>query len=117
MSVIKFWIGVVLFVGNFIIGKIATFLFILYYDNQWWRIFSISLYLVSWLMLFAGIFLVGKEGWNYMVQRYKNYKKRTVKNIKKHSAKTYHKVRRHSKQAYSKLKEGVKKQMPKPKKA
>ncbi|MBI2546759.1 hypothetical protein HYV81_06290 [Candidatus Woesearchaeota archaeon] len=113
MSPTKFWIGVVLFVANFVLGFFAKFLILF----EGWRIAALVIYGVSWFMLFIGIILVGKEGWDYIVQRYRDYRKRTVKNIKRHSAKTYHKVRRHSKRAYSKLKEGVKKQMPGSKRA
>jgi len=96
----KFWIGVILIFSNFIFGKIATFLFILYYDVELWRRFSLWLYVFSWIMLFAGIYLCGKEGWDYSVKKYREYHERTVKTIKHHGYKTY-----------SKVKEGVKKQI------
>jgi len=51
-------------------------------------------------MLFAGIYLCGKEGWDYSVKKYREYHERTVKTIKHHGYKTY-----------SKVKEGVKKQI------
>ena len=93
MGNFKFWIGVTLLLGNFVIGKIATVLFFIYYDQTLWRWFSIGLYLFSWLMLFAGLLLFGKEGWDLMVKVYVDYQNKTVRNIKDHGQKTYSKVK------------------------
>jgi len=69
----RFITGVVLIILNFVLGKITTFTMILYYNNK--SIFWLSIigYVVSWLMLFAGLYLCGREGYNYAKELYKEY--------------------------------------------
>jgi len=107
MRAAKFWIGVILFVGNFIVGKMATLLFIINYNKEVWRSFSIALYAFSWIMLFVGGYLVGKEGWQYMVKVSKEYQTRTVETIKGQSQKTYYKVREGVKRSITPKKDNI----------
>ena len=49
--------GVFLLISNFIVGKLALPLFAIDFY------FGLSVYLFSWLMLFAGLMISGKQGW------------------------------------------------------
>ena len=76
----KFYIGVVLIISNFIVGKIAIPFFAV--DARW----GLAIYIFSWFMLFAGIYLCGREGFNYARLYYKHFKmsikKSTIKGFK-----------------------------------
>jgi len=59
---IKFFIGLLLIILSFILGKIA--LPVLAINSE----LSLLIYVISWAMLIVGIAICGKEGW-YMTKR------------------------------------------------
>ena len=76
----KFYIGLVLIISNFIVGKIAIPFFAV---DAWW---GLAIYIFSWFMLFAGIYLCGREGLSYARLYYKHFKlsikRSTIKGFK-----------------------------------
>lgn len=72
----KFYCGVFLFITNFIVGKIAIPFFVM--DIK----LGTTIYLFSWLMLFGGLLLSGKEGWQMSKFYYHKWKMNTIKKLK-----------------------------------
>ena len=52
----KFLLGLILSIGNFILGKLALPFFA--FSMEW----GLAIYLFSWIMLIAGLVLCGREG-------------------------------------------------------
>jgi len=69
----KFYLGVFLFVLSLIIGKITTITFLLYKDDFIIKLVSIIIYIISWPMLFVGVWLAGKE-YIDQLKKYLSYK-------------------------------------------
>ncbi len=61
----RFLVGVALIVLSLVIGKITTVVFVVYFWNRtvFWT--AMVAYLVTWAMLFVGLYLCGKEGLKY----------------------------------------------------
>ena len=121
MNIVRFWVGVVLIIANFIIGFLAKLIPLLYfkigyYSLNVWIWVGFGVYAFSWLMLLVGVYLCGKEGYDYAVGKYREYQRRTVQSIKDHSQKTVSTIKDHSQRTYSKVKEGVKKHIERAKK-
>lgn len=57
----KFYAGIIIIILSFAIAKIALAAFILYYGNPWIRWLSIIIYILTWPMLFLGVWWAGKE--------------------------------------------------------
>jgi hypothetical protein len=72
----KFYIGVFLIITNFIVGKVAVPFFLIDFK------LGTAIYLFSWLMLFAGLFLGGREGWNMSKFYYHKWKVSIAQNMK-----------------------------------
>jgi hypothetical protein len=70
----KFIVGVVLFISNFIVGKIALIILPLSIA------LAVIVYLFSWLMLFIGLSLCGKEGLAFARVCYAEFKQRIKRN-------------------------------------
>ena len=77
----KFLIGIILIISNFIVGKIAIPIFAIH------KAIGVFVYLFSWLMLFVGLYLSGREGWYYSKFYYKQYKKNLRMKIKENAEK------------------------------
>jgi hypothetical protein len=52
-----FAFGLFLLISNFVVGKAALPIFAVNFY------LGLSIYLLSWLMLFTGVLICGKEGW------------------------------------------------------
>ena len=109
MDKIKFWIGITLILGNFIMGFFAKLIPFMYFQTGMytlttWIWIAVAVYVFSLLMLFMGAYWIGKEGWNYIVSSYKKYQHETVRSLKESSHRTYSKVRDGVKQHISKTK-------------
>ena len=70
---IKFYFGILLILLSFIIGKITTATFIIYYNDQLWKWTSLIIYIASWPMLIIGIWWIGNE-YATMLKKYISYK-------------------------------------------
>ncbi len=68
----KFILGLILIIGNFILGKLALPFFA--FSMEW----GLAIYLFSWLMLIAGLVLCGREGLMW-ARVYYHYLKRWLK--------------------------------------
>lgn len=74
---IKFFIGLLLIILSFILGKVALPVLALNPN------LSILIYAISWVMFIVGIAICGKEGW-YMAKRLdKKYGNRVIDCFKK----------------------------------
>lgn len=67
-------IGVVLIIANFIVGKIAVPFFVVKSE------LGIASYLLSWLMLIAGLILCGREGLSYARLYHHHFQRKIKKN-------------------------------------
>lgn len=92
---LKLIFGIVLVIVSFLIGKIATATFVLYIKSQFGRYLSIGVYLISWVMLFAGVYICGVEGAEYIKKIYEyfsyKYYHEHVKRIYKNGRKRFKK--------------------------
>lgn len=79
----KFMTGLVLLITNFIVGKIAIPFFAI--DARW----GLAIYIFSWLMLLAGLYLCGREGLDYARIYYYHLKQ----NLKKNTVKSLHAIK------------------------
>jgi len=74
---IKFFIGLLLIILSFILGKVALPVLAMKPD------LSLLIYAISWAMLIGGIAMCGKEGW-YMVKHLnKKYGNRVIECFRK----------------------------------
>ncbi len=69
----KFYVGVVLVILSFVLGKVTNIIFIVYFNNVFWRWFSIIVYILSWPMLIVGAWWAGKE-YAEKIKRYFSYR-------------------------------------------
>ena len=69
----RFYAGVLLAVLNLPLGWLGMFLFVYDLDNLVFQVLGASLYVLSWGVLFIGLWIVGKE-YADKVKRYVNYK-------------------------------------------
>lgn len=73
---LKLILGLSLVLISIIAGKITTFVFILNYNEAFWRYLSIIVYIISWAVLFLGVYICGIEGKEYIqrIYQYFNYR-------------------------------------------
>lgn len=57
----KFYIGAGMVVGSFLLAKLVLATFVIYFNIPFIRWLSIIIYLLTWPMLFIGVWWVGKE--------------------------------------------------------
>ncbi len=69
----KFYLGVVMIIASLVLGKIAAAIFILYLDDATIRWLSAVIYILTWPLLFIGIWWVGKEYYD-SIRRYASYR-------------------------------------------
>jgi hypothetical protein len=74
---IKFIIGFLLIILNFILGKIALPVLAINPD------LSLLIYAISWVMLIVGVAMCGKEGWFMTKHLNKKYGNRVIEWFKK----------------------------------
>ena len=81
----KFYLGIMLFVLSLIIGKITTVTFLWYNSDELIKWFSIIVYILTWPMMFIGIWWAGKEYTNQLKKyfSYKYYHNHMVEGTKK----------------------------------
>lgn len=72
----RFYIGIFLIITNFIVGKLALPFF------AWDVKLGTAIYLFSWLMLFAGLYLSGREGWHMAKFYYHQWKKHLAEDLR-----------------------------------
>jgi predicted DNA repair protein MutK len=83
----KFILGVVIIVVSLILGKLIFIPFILFplsYDVKW---ILLIIYILTWPLMFVGIYFAGMEGYRLATHKYKEYKKRTIYRVKTSSKK------------------------------
>lgn len=57
----KFYAGIIMVIGSLLLGKLVLISFVVYFNIPFIRWLSIIIYLLSWPMLFIGVWWVGKE--------------------------------------------------------
>ena len=76
---IKLLAGIILIILNIVLGIFGKVLIAAKFYEPVYVITGISIYVISWLMLFAGAFLVGWETLNIVQTQIRNQVKKTVK--------------------------------------
>src|SRR3989344_6028727 len=69
----KFYLGAIMVVSSLVLGKISAAVFILYLDDVNLRWISMIIYILTWPLLFLGIWWVGKEYYD-SIRRYASYR-------------------------------------------
>ena len=92
----RFILGVVIIILSFIIGILCKVFLVLYILNRGVELTLLIIYAISWLMLIPGVYLCGREGYEYSKKLYRRYT----------SYKTYH---RHIKKGIKKGSKTIKK--------
>ena len=90
----RFIVGVVLIVSSLVLGKLVFIPLLMFPGNERWYIAMLIVYIFSWLILITGIILTGIEGYKLVMEKYKEYQKRTVADIKKRGSAVRDKLRR-----------------------
>lgn len=106
---LKLFTGVILVVLSFILGFYSKVFVVAKIYEPFAVITGLSVYALSWIMLFFGAFLVGWETVNLIQNRIHQHVKTTVK-------KTYHRAKQLPRKGYYYTKELHKKSMAKIKK-
>ena len=106
----KLLTGVILVISSFILGLYGKFLFIAKFYEPIYLITGLSIWAFSFILLFAGVFLVGWETVRIIQYRIHHHVRRTVKE-------TYHYTKGLPKRGYRYTKELHKKSMDKIKKS
>ena len=99
--------GVCFIISSFIIGKLTNLVFILYFNNSTIRWLSIIVYLLTWPMLFLGIWWTGKE-YAESLRKYFNYKF-DHRSMKRGTKRAYRAARKKTKTIRNKAKEKTRK--------
>lgn len=69
---VKFYLGLLLVVVSLIIGKVTTFMFVLYFNETKIRWMAMIIYILSWPLLVLGIYWIGKE-YSASIKKYITY--------------------------------------------
>ncbi|MBU0470346.1 MAG: hypothetical protein KKA62_02710 [Nanoarchaeota archaeon] len=110
----KFYLGVILLISNFIIAKIMTVIFFLYFNNKLIRWSSLVVYVLTWGMLILGAYWVGKEyakainkyfSYKYYHKSFKEGTKRALNKTKIETIKLHSNVKERTKSALNRTKE------------
>ena len=103
----KLLTGVILVISSFIIGLYGKFLFIAKFYEPIYLITGLSMWAFSFILLFAGVFLVGWETVRMIQYRIHHHVKRTVKGTYEYSKelprKGYHYTKKLHKQGIDKI--------------
>ena len=100
----KLLTGVILVISSFILGFYGKVLFITKFYEPIYLITGLSIWAFSFILLFAGVFLVGWETVRVIQYRIRHHVRRTVKD-------TYHYTKRLPKKGYHYTRELHKKSM------
>lgn len=74
----KFWVGVSFVALSLILGKVMLLLFL----SPTYQRLGIALYVLSWPLLFIGLYWCGKEGLNLIHELAREYTKKAVAKTK-----------------------------------
>lgn len=69
----KFYLGILLVLLSFVMGKVTQAVFIIYFNDLFLRWLSVAVYIISWPILVVGAWWVGKE-YAESVKKYVSYK-------------------------------------------
>ncbi|MBI1936112.1 hypothetical protein HYS31_06745 [Candidatus Woesearchaeota archaeon] len=101
---IKLLIGLALVVLNFVLGFYAKVMMVVNIkDPFYWKVW-VGVYAISWLMLFAGIYLLGFEGVKLIKANIKHNVKKTISDARKLPQKSVNYGRKLHKKSVSKIK-------------
>jgi len=81
----KLMAGFILVLSSFVLGTYGKFLFIVKFYEPVKRITGVSIYVFSWILFFAGVFLVGWETVKIMQQKIHHHVKDTAKKAYNHA--------------------------------
>ena len=69
----RFYLGVLLVILSFVIGKITTATVVIYFENMLIKWASIIVYILSWPMLIIGFIWIGEE-YSASIRKYISYR-------------------------------------------
>ncbi|MEK6969588.1 MAG: hypothetical protein AABW48_04125 [Nanoarchaeota archaeon] len=98
----KFYVGVVLIISSFLLAKLVLATFVIYFNYPLIRWLSIIIYVLTWPMLFIGVWWVGKEYANAL-HRYFSYHF-YHQSLKEGTRTAYNKTKEKTKEIHSNVK-------------
>ena len=78
----RFIIGVILIALSLIIGKLVLIPFFFFPSGAHIKSEMAIIWLITWPMLFVGIYFAGMEGYRLATHKYKEYKSKTIHHVK-----------------------------------
>ena len=95
----KFWLGLFLIAGSLIMGKAVIPLFF----SPETKMLGLWLYIISWPILFVGIYFCGYEGYNLIHELSREYTRRALERSK--VDKVAHALNEQRRKAYNRAKQ------------
>ena len=100
---VKFYWGAILIIASFVFGLITKFLFFYPTTNQNTRLSMVVIYIITWPMLFLGVYWMGKD-YAESLQKYMRYRY-YHKYVKVRTKKAYHATKKRTRKIRTKTKE------------
>lgn len=101
---LKFYMGIIFIILSLIVGNLSKILFFLYFNEVSLRLVWAVIYLISWPLLFAGIWWAGSETYEN-IRKYFSYRFYR-EHIKEGTQKAYY----HTKELKEKVKKRIKRE-------
>ncbi len=98
---LKFYVGIIFIILSLIVGNLSKILFFLYFNEVSLRLVWAVIYLLSWPLLFAGIWWTGSETYEN-IRKYFSYRF-----YKEHLQEGTHKVRERTREIKEKVKNRI----------
>lgn len=104
-----FIVGIALIIASFILGKLVFIPLLLNPSNVIWRTATLIAYSLTWVMLFIGVWLAGKEGYQLVMEKYKERQRETLGAVRYHGRRAAERTYHIAKQAAELPKKGIRK--------
>ena len=102
---IRFYLGVAFIIISLVLGKATTALFFIYYQDPFLRWVSLAVYVLSWPLLFLGIWWAGREYYSQF-KKYTSYQY-YHQSLQRGTKKVYHKTKELGLQAREKVRQKI----------
>ncbi|MBT5021530.1 hypothetical protein HOK51_09770 [Candidatus Woesearchaeota archaeon] len=104
----RFLIGVLLIIISLVMGKLVPLIYLVK-PSKLSLIINGSVYAFSWLILFVGVYLCGREGLATAERLYYDFQRKSINQVKTHTKKGYNHIKKRTKHSYSHVKTSVNK--------
>ncbi len=81
----RFIIGITFIIASFILGKLVFIPLLIRPESSMWRTMVFVGYLGTWILLFLGIWLAGREGYAIVKEKYREQRQKTVSLVRDRS--------------------------------